>query len=70
MGISVHRLLRGAVRRNRIKRIVREAYRLHRGIFPESSDIVFTVAPDFSLQNVDAVREAVENLHLNKAVIG
>lgn len=59
LGISVHRLIRGTVRRNRIKRIIREIFRLHRDIFPGASDIVFTVAPDFSLQKPEAVREAV-----------
>jgi ribonuclease P protein component len=59
LGISVHRKVGNAVRRNRIKRIVRETFRLHRDIFPQSSDIVFTVRPDFSLAGMVAVREAV-----------
>jgi ribonuclease P protein component len=62
LGISVHRLIRGAVHRNRIKRIVREVYRLHFDLFPKSCDIVFTVAPGFSLLKADAVREAVAGL--------
>ena len=62
LGISVHRLIRGAVHRNRIKRIVREAYRQHCDLFPRSCDIVFTVAPGFSLHKSDAVREAVSGL--------
>ena len=62
LGISVHRKVGNAVRRNRIKRIVRETFRLHRDIFPQSSDIVFTVRPDFSLAGMAAVREAVANV--------
>ena len=62
LGISVHRLIRGAVPRNRIKRIIREIFRLHSDLFPRSCDIVFTVAPDFSLQKAEAVREAVAGL--------
>ncbi|MCL7487122.1 MAG: ribonuclease P protein component [Desulfobulbaceae bacterium] len=62
LGISVHRLIRGAVRRNRMKRIIREIYRLHQDLFPGSCDIVFTVAPDFRLRNAEDVRQAVAGL--------
>lgn len=62
LGISVHRKVGNAVRRNRIKRIVRETFRLHRDIFPRSCDIVFTVRPGFSLAGMPAVRDAVANL--------
>lgn len=62
LGISVHRLIRGAVHRNRIKRIIREVFRLHFDLFPESCDIVFTVAPGFSFHKADTVREAVAGL--------
>lgn len=66
LGISVHRLVRGAVRRNRIKRIVRELFRLHRELFPGSSDIVFTVSPDFALTGPDAVRDVLAGLMQSK----
>ena len=62
LGISVHRKVGNAVQRNRIKRIVRETFRLHREIFPQASDIVFTVRPDFSLDGMHAVRAAVSGL--------
>ncbi|GAB4337499.1 MAG: hypothetical protein Kow0089_08790 [Desulfobulbaceae bacterium] len=62
LGISVHRLVRGAVRRNRIKRIVRESFRLHRDLFPPHSDIVFTVAPGFDLAGTESVSRAVAAL--------
>lgn len=62
LGISVHRLLRGSVQRNRIKRIIRENFRLHQDLFPVSSDIVFTVAPGFGLRRAEAVRKAVAGL--------
>jgi ribonuclease P protein component len=51
-----------AVQRNRIKRIVRETFRLHRNIFPQASDIVFTVRPEFSLRGMHDVRDAVAEL--------
>ena len=62
LGISVHRMLRGAVRRNRIKRIVREVFRLNRDLFPQASDIVFTVGPNFQLSSAKAVHQAVAGL--------
>lgn len=68
LGISVHRLLRGAVRRNRIKRIIRETFRLHRDIFPPSSDIVFTVGPYFQLSSSESVQHAVTRLTVEKQV--
>lgn len=62
LGISVNRRIRGAVHRNRIKRIIRENFRLHHELFPGSCDIVFTVSPDFNLATVDAVKEALQRL--------
>ena len=62
LGISVHRKVGNAVRRNRIKRLVRETFRLHRDIFPRSSDIVFTIRPEFSLAGMRDVRDAVARL--------
>ena len=68
LGISVHRMLRGVVRRNRIKRIVREVFRRHRDLFPPSSDIVFTVGPYFKLNSTGSVRKAVAGLAVQKQV--
>jgi len=61
-GISIHRMLRGSVRRNRIKRVVREVFRLHRDIFPPASDIVVTIGPHFSYQTYDSFLQAVVRL--------
>ncbi|MCI5143985.1 MAG: hypothetical protein D3923_00320, partial [Candidatus Electrothrix sp. AR3] len=46
----------------RIKRIIRETFRLHKQIFPHSNDIVFAVRPGFSLNSMQAVRAAVAGL--------
>jgi ribonuclease P protein component len=59
LGISVQVKTGGAVRRNWIKRIIRETFRLHREIFPSSSNIVFAVRPEFSLHGLHDVRAAV-----------
>ncbi|MBM9519342.1 ribonuclease P protein component [Desulforhopalus vacuolatus] len=62
LGISVHRKIRGAARRNRLKRIIRETFRCNRDLFPLSKDIVFTVRPDFILDHPAEIRTAVEAL--------
>ncbi len=62
IGISISRKLKGAVTRNRIKRIVKESFRLNREQYPPAADIVVTVRPNFSLNSPDSVTEAVINL--------
>ncbi len=62
LGISIRKKTGGAVERNRIKRIIREAFRLHRESFPKKSDIVVTVRPGFSLRSPSEVLSAVVNL--------
>ena len=62
LGISVRKKTGRAVDRNRIKRIIREAFRLHRESFPKKSDIVVTVRPGFSLRSPSEVLSAVVGL--------
>lgn len=62
LGISVHRRIKGAVRRNRIKRIIRESFRLNRDVYPEHADIVFAVKPGFAKASPLAVTQAVSLL--------
>ncbi|MEE4241633.1 MAG: ribonuclease P protein component [Desulfopila sp.] len=59
LGISVHRQIKGAVRRNRIKRIIRESFRLARQEYPADADIVFAVKPPFQIDSPKAVVDAV-----------
>ncbi|HIP39602.1 MAG TPA: ribonuclease P protein component [Desulfocapsa sulfexigens] len=63
IGISVHRKLKGAVKRNRIKRIIRESFRLQRSLYPECADIVFAVRPDFSLKSPADISSSVAKLN-------
>ncbi|PHR24646.1 MAG: ribonuclease P protein component [Desulfotalea sp.] len=62
LGISVHRKIRGAVKRNRIKRIIRESFRLERKQYPQGVDIVFAVRHGFSCKHPDDICRAVEGV--------
>ncbi|MDK9705901.1 MAG: ribonuclease P protein component [Desulforhopalus sp.] len=59
LGISVHRNIRGAVKRNRLKRIIRESFRLWREQYPGGFDIVFAVRPDFFFPHPQDISTAV-----------
>lgn len=62
LGISVQKKVGNAVQRNRIKRIVRESFRLNREQFPKCCDIVVTVRPDFSCRSPAGLLTAVTGL--------
>ena len=71
LGISIHGQLRGAAKRNRIKRIIREFFRLNRRFLQEESsrsyelpsmDIVITVRKDFKIEKLADFAVAVSSL--------
>ena len=55
LGITAGRRVGGAVRRNRLKRWVRETFRLHRAEFPPGCDVVVQVRPEASNAAHDAL---------------
>jgi ribonuclease P protein component len=59
LGISVQRKVGGAVRRNRIKRLIREIFRTNRDHFPLQSDIVVTVRPGFAFDGYAPLHRAM-----------
>jgi ribonuclease P protein component len=71
LGISIHGQLKGAAKRNRIKRIIREFFRLNKGFLQEKSlkrcalpfvDMVIAVRKGFSLENPADIAVAVSRL--------
>jgi len=71
LGISIHGQLKGAAKRNRIKRIIREFFRLDRRFLQEKSsrncelpsmDIVITVRKGFHLENPTNVAAAISSM--------
>ncbi|MEW6501823.1 MAG: ribonuclease P protein component [Thermodesulfobacteriota bacterium] len=61
LGISIHGVGQ-AVRRNRLKRIIREFFRLHRHLIVPPVDLVFTVRDGFVPDSPAAVAAAVRRL--------
>ena len=59
IGISIHRQIKGAVKRNRIKRIIRESFRLHRELYPECADIIFAIRPGVKFDSTADINQAV-----------
>jgi ribonuclease P protein component len=66
LGMSIGRRLGGAVRRNRLKRHLRESFRLERSAFPAAYDVLVTARPHAELP-LDGYRailvEAIRRLH-------
>jgi ribonuclease P protein component len=78
LGISIHGQLKGAAKRNRIKRIIREFFRLNKdflqGKNPKRSelpfmDIVVTVRKGFNLDNPKDLAETTTTLLDQKAPV-
>ena len=54
LGLSVGLRVGGSVVRNRVKRLLREAFRLNRAAFPAGYDIVIVpLASDYTFQEID-----------------
>jgi ribonuclease P protein component len=71
LGLSVGRRLGGAVQRNRIKRLLREAFRRLRADLPAGYDVVIVpLAGQYSLEEVDRGLRALVPQAIRKAEAG
>ena len=62
LGITVSRKVGAATRRNRIKRLLREFFRLHKSCLPPSSDILFIAKPGADRVNYSELCEELKIL--------
>ncbi|HET6332749.1 MAG TPA: ribonuclease P protein component [Polyangiales bacterium] len=60
IGVTVGRRVGGATLRNRVKRLVREVFRLNRELFPSDCDIVLVARPGAERLDYATVKSEVE----------
>lgn len=60
LGVTVGRRVGGAVKRNRIKRLVREVFRRNRALFPSACDVVLVARPGADSLDYGSVQGELE----------
>ncbi len=62
LGMSVSRKIGGAVRRNRLRRLYREAFRLTKNELPSGLDLVLIPRPSEQLPTLDQLKQSLPKL--------
>jgi ribonuclease P protein component len=62
LGIALGRAWRGAVARNRTKRLLRETYRTHKHLFPAGFDVVVVPRPNARLPGTEDIAREIQRL--------
>jgi ribonuclease P protein component len=62
LGITVSKKVGGSVERNRVKRLVREAFRRRKALFPQGLDLVFVAKRSAVEAEFDQVVREIEKL--------
>jgi ribonuclease P protein component len=68
LGITASKKVGGAVTRNRVKRLIREVYRLHKELFPAGCDIVVSASESAGDLEFWKVREELLELVSNSTL--
>jgi len=66
LGITASKSTGNAVQRNRLKRHIREFYRMHKDLFPRGCDVVIAAKPGASDLDSREIREELGDLVKNK----
>lgn len=67
IGITVGKRIGNSVKRNRIKRLLREYFRLHKDSLPADRDIVITVRKDVSARSLQEISRELEGLSIKQS---